>query len=653
MIKELVNFSESLSEDFKTLGKKPKDGLHILLQVDEDKGAIITTVQSIEYGYYNYNKMKDDVSPFLSKCIHFQENAWMIDTNKCLDTITRAIHTSSPFSVAIKKDNLIGGKNYEKRKNDGKNLVYDSLENYFEKTEELLEEFENKAVNNVSESFVLFFINGSWQIVLEDIENQRAAQYALIQSKIKTLREKHKETKDKVDKATIKENIESLEQEAIMFQPLSDAEYIIFYLDLDIELYKKTHERYLEERLFNTATYNTEPDSNGLIYGTSNFMNTFNSKMPFLLHQTATFDIPNRISNKDAKALYEFEKVFQNKVLPNPLPIFIYQGELNKKIIGLYKEERRNFRDIIDSFYQSYKEDFQNYYLLNWSNTRDGIVFNDFDFVPKFEYELKNEEGLPVFNLFEIKSKEDKGMKHYGKLNNVFELEDWIFKSLIQNKYHRVNYFSDLKPDEYERMPMTFLSFSKYRKAIYDYVYKSNRNAIGGREFDELVFNSIRDDIKRAKEYGIKEKLNYWYSLYNFFHKNNINMASKLKEYQDFVSDLINEKADFELAADEHFAFAAGQVIYYLLSKSKTEDTSFRLMEPYLQKTNCKALQENIADDFARYKHENFSKSFEKVASFVLSYETNQNLKKLQPQLLSGLFAKNQLFSNINKKENQ
>lgn len=130
-------------------------------------------------------------------------------------------------------------------------------------------------------------------------------------------------------------------------------------------------------------------------------------------------------------------------------------------------------------------------------------------------------------------------------------------------------------------------------------------------------------------------------------------MASKLKEYQDFVSDLINEKADFELAADEHFAFAAGQVIYYLLSKSKTEDTSFRLMEPYLQKTNCKALQENIADDFARYKHENFSKSFEKVASFVLSYETNQNLKKLQPQLLSGLFAKNQLFSNINKKENQ
>ena len=76
-------------------------------------------------------------------------------------------------------------------------------------------------------------------------------------------------------------------------------------------------------------------------------------------------------------------------------------------------------------------------------------------------------------------------------------------------------------------------------------------------------------------------------------------------------------------------------------------------MEPYLQKVNCKALQENIADDFARYKHENFSKSFEKVASFVLSYETDINMKKLQPQLLSGLFSKNQLFSNTIKNINQ
>lgn len=650
MIKELVNFSKSLSEDFKSLGKKPKEGLHILLQAKEN-GEINSTADTIHFEYYN-NKMAE-VSTFLKKCLQLQENAWMIDTNKCLDTTTRAIHSCSPFSVGIKKDNLIGGKNYEKRKSEGKSLVYDSFDNYFEKAADLLETVENEYIINVSESFASFFINKSWQVVLDDIENQRATKYDLIQSKIEHLKEKNKQIKDKVNKAVIQEQIENLEEEAIIFQPLSDGEYIIFYVDVGIEFYKMTHTKYLDERLFNTSKYNTKPNSENLIYGTSDFMNTFNAKMPFLMHQSATFDIPNRISNLDAIALFEFEDVLKNKTLPNPLPVFVYKSELREKVIALYAEGRRNFRDIIESLYQSYKDDFQNYYLLNWSNTRDGIVFNDFDFVPKFDYELKNGEGIPIQNFFEIRSKEDKGMKYYGELKNVFELEDRVFKSLIQNKYHRVNYFSEFKTDEYERMPLTFLSFSKYRKAIYDYVYKSNRNAIGGKEFDELIFNSILDDFKKANEYGIKDKLNYWYSLYNFFHKNNVNMASKLKEYQEFVSDLIEGKADLEQAADEHFAFAAGQVIYYLLSKSKSEDTSFRLMEPYLQKTNCKALQENIADDFARYKHENFSRNFENVAAFVLSYKTDQNLKRLQPQLLSGLFAKNQLFSNINKNENQ
>lgn len=647
MIKELVNFSKLLSEDFKALGKTPKEGLHILLKVNDDNGSILTVANSIEYAYYN--KKMVEISPFLIKSIQLQENAWMLDTNKCLDTITRAIHTSSPFSIAIKKDNLKGGKNYINRMTEGKKLVYNSFENYFEKARCFLDESE--FLESVFNSFSEFIMSGSWEIVLEVIEAQRSAKYNILKNKEEQLKEQLKAVKDKAEKTRINEEIEVITQEKTANQNLSDSEYVIFYLDLPLSVYKSVHTVYLDDKLFNTAEYNSEPDENGIIYGTSNFMNTFNTKMPFLIHQSATFDISTRISNHDAKALYELEKVFPNKTLPNPLPIFIYQNEsFDNMIFALYKEGKRGFREIIESLYHSFKNDFQNYYLLNWSNTTKGIVFNDFDYVAKFEYDLNE---LELQNYFHLSSKEKGGLKHYFPLRNIFDLEDQVLKYLIQNKYHRVNYFSDFKTEEYERMPMTFLSFSKYRKTIYDYVYKSNRNAIGGREFDELIFNSIQDDIKRGNEYGIKEKLNYWYSLYDFFHLNNLNMASKLKEYQDFISSLIDGNAKLENAKDEHFAFAAGQVIYYLLSKSKSSDTSFRLMEPYLQKTKCTALQENIAEDFARYKHENFSSNFEKAASFVLSYETDQNIKKLQPQLLSGLFAKNQLFSNKTQKHNE
>lgn len=121
-------------------------------------------------------------------------------------------------------------------------------------------------------------------------------------------------------------------------------------------------------------------------------------------------------------------------------------------------------------------------------------------------------------------------------------------------------------------------------------------------------------------------------------------MVNKLKEYQDFVRALIDEQEPAGIT-DEKFAFAAGQVIEYILSKSKSADNSFSLLEPYLQQSKCAEFKKAIANDFGRYKHENFSKNFEKVAAFVLSYETEANLKHLLPQILSGAFAKNQLFS--------
>ena len=121
-------------------------------------------------------------------------------------------------------------------------------------------------------------------------------------------------------------------------------------------------------------------------------------------------------------------------------------------------------------------------------------------------------------------------------------------------------------------------------------------------------------------------------------------MVNKLKDYQDFVAAIVADEPLTDIT-DEKFAFAAGQVIEYILSKSKSADNSYNLLEPYLQQSKCVEFKRAIANDFGRYKHENFSKNFERVAAFVLSYETSANLKHLLPQILSGVFSKNQLFS--------
>jgi len=643
MIKELVNFTKNLDEEFKNIGSSPKEGLHILIREKTESQISSIDTENFEYEIFS-KKSKESPSDFLLKCKSLHQNAWCIDTNKCFDLPTKAIHTCSPFCIAFKREHLIGGAKY--KENEGKKAqIYDRFDTYFEKAFVLFETDEEK------EPYVIFrhfFTHNLFSGVLRSIEQKNAEIREKLNLKIEELKEAQKNTSDKAAKESFKEKVTDLEQQLIKVKELDDSDYILFYLDQPLEKYKQVHKKYLDDKLFNTDKYNTSPDEKNLIYGTSNFMNGFNGNMPFLMHQTASFDITGRISNIEAKLLNDFKNLLPNKTLPNPLPIFIYKEELQKEVIGIFRESgyKLGYKEIIEKLIENYSDDIRNYYLLFWQNTKDGIVFKDFDFVSKFEYKIS---GIALINYFEIKEKGGKESKHYPAIKNIFDLENLVFKQLIQNKYKRLDYFGDLNKEDYAKLDFTFTSYSKYRKTVYDFVYKSQRQAVQLDAFHEMVFNGIRDDIKQANEYGVKEKLNIWYSFHHMFNPNTKNntMASNLKNYQDFVAQLAVGSADIDSATDEHFAFAAGQLIEYVIKKSKTEDRSYLLLEPYLQQARCTELKKTIANDIARYKHaiNDNETRFKSVAAFVQTWETERNMKDLLPILLSGIFAKNQFFT--------
>lgn len=649
MLQELINFTKHIDEEFKGLGSSPKEGLHIILDLISVDNTFKIDMENYQFEIYS-KKNKDFRSDFLEHCKTLHQNAWCIDTNKCFDLPTKAIHSCSPFCVAFKREHIEGGKKYQDNAQRKKTQIYERFDTYFDKAFSLIDE--DESVDKYAD-FRLFFTKNLFSQLLLKIEKANEEKRLKIQNNINLLTKSLQETKEKTEKDNFKVQINELSNHLYSYKSLEDSDYIIFYLNLPVELYKSVHARYLDDKLFNTDKYNTKPNEEGKIFGTSNFMNGFNSNMPFLMHQTATFDITGRISNVDARLLNDFKNILPNKTLPNPLPIFIYKEEMQQKTISIFRESgfKFGYKEIIEKLSDTNQEDLANYYLLNWQNTKDGIIFKDFDFVPKFEYKLKN--SLIIQNLFEIKDREENKNKHYLEIKTVFDIEHQVFKSLIQNKYLGLSYFGDLDPEDYKDRTKTpnvhysgrFLSYSKYRKAVYDFVYKSQRNTIDGNAFYEMVFNGISDDIKINNGYGIKEKLNIWYSLFEYFNpKAKINMVNKLKEYENFVGALIAEEPLPDIT-DEKFAFAAGQVIEYILSKSKSVDKSYSLLEPYLQQAKCAEFKKAITNDFGRYKHENFSKNFEKVAAFVLSYETDTNLKHLLPQILSGIFAKNQLFS--------
>ena len=248
-------------------------------------------------------------------------------------------------------------------------------------------------------------------------------------------------------------------------------------------------------------------------------------------------------------------------------------------------------------------------------------------------------------------------------INNIFHFQQAVLLPVFNNnglvtirKDNSIHYkyFEEIE-SKYCKSDTTYVQILKYRKAFYDFIYKSRRESISSRMFNEILQTSILEDIRQDKinnnnfhteDRNIKQKLNIWFSLTNNFitPTNNQVMSSKLQENREFIIKLADGKAD--ISTDEEYGFSVGQVIYYLLSKSKSSDKSYKRLEPFMQQVHSRELNKSIVRLFDNYKHENFSNNFKSPFAQVLSYETTANIRDLTPSILSGFFSENALFSN-------
>lgn len=614
MLEEINNFMSVLPAGLKQAGLKPKEGLHVLLRFQEKDGTVCLDRNSVIRLCLTRKATEFDY-PFLQRCAELTQVSWCVNTNKCFDLPAKGIHSCSPYCVALKRESLEGGGKYAK----DKTKIYDRINSYFANALDLLS---------------------------DDVEKERMKVFQYFIN-----------SKEKLD-----DLFGCFQQE---FDEVKDKEYIILYLDEDIEKYCQVNECYLSDKLFNTNDFNVGVGDE--VYGTSDFLNGFPTKKPFLSHQSATFDIAGRISGKMARNLYEFQDLMARNVLPRPLPIFIYREELKKRMFAVLSKyfdegERIGYQDIIRELYEKYKEDLGDYYLLYFY----GGKVCDFDFVSKFRYHLQhgNKDYWEIKDYFNIAKGE--------KIHNVFELEGKVLKIIFNNSLIvetqaggiQRKYFDELDA-KYCKSENNYLLILKYRKAFYDYIYKSREQAITRQMFDHILLTGILEDIRQDEikgryhthRWGILVKMNIWFSLSENFDlqlKNTNTMANQLQEHREFVKKLINKEADKKVYIEnvEEYAFVAGMVIDYLFSKSNTADRSYRYLEIYIRQPDIIKLNAAIFDLFNKYKHANLSfKAKEAIAQVVSYNKENVPLKPLLPILLSGVLSPNSLLSNAEKKE--
>ena len=436
----------------------------------------------------------------------------------------------------------------------------------------------------------------------------------------------------------------------IGYKDLKDAHVIVFYLkEPTLEEFKIPYLKYLGENVFNKIDYNAIHQD--ILFGISDRLSTFNDKKRFLQHQTASFRYNYRIHGEDAQSILKFYQLSKMQ-LPNPLPIFVDENEatLNADVVKLFNNDGVvRYSEIIQSLLNLRRSNLQNFYLLF---IQKGQII-DLDFVPVFKYTLKDTKDED----FEIKELFNQEIVTYYKSreNNVFDFQFQIVNPIFNNQLVRegstmMSFFGDLKVNPKYGLTDTIYSLLyKYRKAWYDFIYKSKQNEITMTLINEMLRDSILDDLRHDEELKkttqIRKKLSIWFGMQplfeNLFKINS--MANKTVELQTKIREIAQTEL-LHIDADEEFAFAAGQIIWKLLIQSESANRSHALLEPFLQKTDPVLFKQAVANTFNMYKHK-FALypnkyEFDKLFSEVMGYmPINPNMKEHLPMILAGYFS--------------
>lgn len=632
MIREIINFTKDIIEDCPDIMQrnlKPNGGLYIFVDIDEAGNWVNENgVYGQDYLYLKTNDSESSIP--ISEITALEEEVKRVGTsmNKVLDKSSQ-IFSCSPYAVVFKKKSLtnenIPGIKGEK--------ICKLLPFYFENARKLCPLEEQQRIVS---------FESICSIILKGLEN------------------------------FIREQAD--EKKIVLIDQLKDDEYISIYLrSVSLNDYKKAHDCYLKDKLYNKGEFNKTV--NGILYGVSGFLNGLNDKKLFLVHRTACMDegLCGRISFEEALLLDKFQSLILRKVLPNPLPIAVNQLE-NKLFLKLFHENETplSYRELIKSLFEQHEiKELSDFYLLNYSKAKD-IVINDIDFVPMFRYYF--DKPLLIENVMLAGYKRDEIFEEERDiiLKDIFSFEYVVVREIFNNCLVMIKkdgsykslYFGevDLSKRSDNGKFLIYQLIMKYRYAFYEYIYKSKQNVINVLMFDEMMFTSILASIKNEEVKSrfsfnnvIKRKLNIWFSLYNLFNNNDKKKEVMASNVTDLMSKMrIVAKGEAVLETPEEFAFAAGQLVSYLMDKSVASEKNYSMLEPYLQKTKSKHLQDAIAHVFSQYKHavSIYGKAFKALASNVLTYDEDVDMKPLLKYFLAGCFSNCVIYEKEKEEEN-
>ena len=404
-----------------------------------------------------------------------------------------------------------------------------------------------------------------------------------------------------------------------------------YYEDDSQNLYKEWYDKYLQKKIFKVDNPDVYYKANCSICGSKHVdtylpdcFNNLDSGKPFLQHIDRKSSLNTAVCGTCALEIYKFQEYFLNRLGITLFPLFIHRGKREKTIHILHRQEvieKLSFHDIISEIYRETSEEELDFYLVFYSR-QERILF--FDYVTGFHYKIKST------TIFEIEA----------------ILNDYFFDNNLSKNY----FASKVKTENHRRDNLIYT----YRQPVFDFVYRAKYGSLDRRILMDLYFETLGIHLRRLvskdrfmKEGHLKKSLQHYLKLDNLFTGVLMDKITMIQE-----SQMIDSK--------ESFAYYSGQIVYYLLSQSKSESRTHSLVEPFINATSFSALGIRIEELFNSYKHAlafnygKFNTIFSAMWAFLYDHKEEPFTKDLKILFYAGYFnSEDNIFYQRGSKEEQ
>lgn len=390
------------------------------------------------------------------------------------------------------------------------------------------------------------------------------------------------------------------------------------------ELYKKEGLRYLYPNIFNSNEYNISFRES--IWGMPNNNMGLNSKKVYLEHKTRMETVPYLISKED---------VMRQKRLFDYLASLAAVGEVNVYFDSI-QEEVFSFRND-----ETPSRSIRGVYLRLQKEKE--VKIREVEYVSRYHTEL--EQPFKYHNYLE--RKDTFGKAQYGTAHSVSEMVGVLDEVLFSN-WLRKNLFTeakDLKVTD-DGLKQNLL---RARKMIFRWQYLGETNGLP-QMLDEV---SKRAVLGAVRENGIERaarRLNMRLSLKKYF-KQNKEGTMEVKDIRELIEGKINGEGSQEFESDEEFFYGVGQMIYYLLTKSKAGNKKMSLANPFLNARTVDVIKDKLNKLFIKYNYEiqlSGSKRERYLLGMICSYVPKGEIN--QDMMLAGLCSESLIYK---KKEEE